>query len=78
MPSVVLDQSTHRVTHRIAYQPCARCGRPVIPLPPQTLQALHGDPVPEGIVAQQGLCERCRGRATARRLIGMGGGAEHA
>ena len=77
MPPVALDQAVHRLTHRIAYQPCARCGRPVIPLPLQTLQALHGEDVPEVIVAQHGLCERCRGRVTAGRLIGTEGVGAH-
>lgn len=68
MPPVVTDQSSHRVTHQVFYQPCTRCGRPVIPLPPQTLQAMYGDPTPTGIVVETGLCERCRGKTAAERL----------
>jgi Pyruvate/2-oxoacid:ferredoxin oxidoreductase delta subunit len=77
VPPVTGDPSAQRVTHRIAYQPCPRCGRPVIPLPLQTLQALYGDPVPEGIAARHGLCERCRGRTAAERLRGMFEGGDH-
>ena len=77
MPPVTSDQSAHRVTHRVSYQPCAHCGRPVIPLPLQTLRTMHGDPVPEGIAARQGLCERCRGRVAAERLRGLLGAGEH-
>ena len=76
MPPVTPDQLAHRVTHRVSYQPCARCGRLVIPLPLQTLHALYGDSLPEGLVAHQRLCERCRGKATAQRLKSMlGAGA---
>ena len=73
MPPVTTDQSSHYVTHRVFYQPCTRCGRPVIPLPPQTIQALYGDPTPEGLEADHGLCERCRGKTTAARLKGIHG-----
>jgi len=68
MPPVTGDPSVHRTTHQVVYQPCTRCGQPVIPLPLQTLQALYEGSVPEGIAAQQGLCQRCRQRATALRL----------
>ncbi len=75
MPAVTSDPSVHRLSHRVFYQPCARCGRPVIPLPLQTLRAMHGDPVPPDIVERQGLCERCRGKSAARQLKSwLGGG----
>ena len=77
MPPVTTDQSSHRVAHQVFYQPCARCGRPVISLPPQTLQALYGDPMPAGIPADVGLCERCRGKTAAKRLKGMYGDNPH-
>jgi ferredoxin len=70
-PLVTPDPSAHRVTHRVDHQPCARCGRFIIPLPLPTLQALYGDPLPEDLVAHQRLCERCRGKAIAQRLKSM-------
>ncbi len=73
MPPIATDQSAHRVIHRVSYQPCARCGRPVIPLPIETLRAIHGDPVPGALSARQTYCERCRGRAAADGLKGLGG-----
>lgn len=76
-PPVTGDQAAHRVSHRVFYQPCARCGRPIIPLPRPTLQTLYGDAVPDGIVAQHKLCERCRGKAAAGRLKSPGGVEEH-
>ena len=77
MPPVAPDQAAHRVMHQVSYRPCGRCGRPVIPLPLQTLLALYGDPVPAGIAARQALCERCRGRTAAEGLRGMYGAREH-
>ncbi len=77
MPPVVTDQSSHRVTHQVFYRPCSRCGRPVIPLPRQALEAMYGDPMPAGITADAGLCERCRGKTAAERLKGIHGAAPH-
>ncbi len=68
MPPVVRDQSAHRLTHRVPYRPCTRCGRPIIPLPPQILLALHGGAASEELEAMRTLCARCRGRAAAGRL----------
>jgi ferredoxin len=76
-PPVTTDQSSHRVTHQVTYQPCTRCGTPVIPVPPQTLRTMYGDPTPADILANHGLCERCRGRTTAERLKGMHGAGAH-
>jgi hydrogenase-4 component H len=78
MPPVARDQSAHRVTHRVPYQPCARCGQPIIPLPLQTLQLLYDGSVPEGIAVQHSLCERCRQRTTALRLRSPYGAGDHA
>ncbi len=77
VPPVAADSSAHRVTHQVAYQPCPRCGRPVIPLPLQTLRAVYGDPVPESVTAQHSLCERCRGKTAAGRLRSMFGAGDH-
>jgi hydrogenase-4 component H len=77
MPPVTTDQAAHHVAHPIAYQPCARCGRAVIPLPLATLRALYGDPMPESLASDQGLCERCRGKTAAGRLKSMWGVGEH-
>ena len=77
MPPVTTDQAALRVAHQVAYRPCTRCRRPIIPLPPQTLGVLYGDPVPERLAAHQGMCERCRGKTMAKRLLGMSGADEH-
>jgi hydrogenase-4 component H len=76
-PVVTGDQSQHRLAHQVFYKPCARCGHPIIPVPLQTLQAVYGGSLPEDLVAHQRLCERCRGKAAARRLKGMAGGSEN-
>jgi hydrogenase-4 component H len=78
MPPVTGDPALHRTAHQVVYQPCTRCGRPVIPLPLRTLQELYGGSVPEEIAAHRGLCERCRRKAAALRLTGLTGGSDHA
>jgi len=77
MPPVAADQAAYRVTHLVPSQPCVHCGRPIFPLPLQTLRAMHGDPVPAAIVECQGLCERCRGKSAAERVKGWLGAGDH-
>jgi hydrogenase-4 component H len=67
-PPVTADTSLHRVTHQVSYQACPRCGRLVIPLPVPVLIGLFGDPLPDEIMAQHQLCERCRARLAGARL----------
>jgi len=76
-PPVAEDPRRYRMVHDVPYRPCARCGQPVIPLPLQTLQAMHAGSVPDGIAAQQTLCQRCRQRASALRLQGLPEGEDH-
>jgi ferredoxin len=46
--------------HTVTYQPCSRCGEPVIPLPHAVLAEKYGSPVPQDVERLNGLCERCR------------------
>ncbi len=46
--------------HRIGYQPCPRCGDPVIPLPKATLMETYNGTVPAGLEQLNLLCARCR------------------
>jgi formate hydrogenlyase subunit 6/NADH:ubiquinone oxidoreductase subunit I len=74
---VTLDLATQRVSHRVEQQACPRCGQPTIPLPLATLQSLHGGELPEDLLLQQRLCERCRGKISAQRLhSGFGAAAD--
>lgn len=49
-----------RSEHAIPYQPCSRCGEPVIPLPREVLEEKYGRPVPPEIETLNRMCERCR------------------
>ena len=68
LPQVTGDQSQHRVAHEVPYQPCAQCGRPVMPLPTAVLQQLYVGRVTESTMAEQGLCDGCRRKAASRHL----------
>ena len=76
-PPVTGDPAQHRVGHRVIFPPCPRCGRPVQPLPAALLVRLYGEPLPSEVQARQGLCERCRGRATAEGMKVQAGGRRH-
>jgi ferredoxin len=67
-PEAMADLVRHRLAHEVAYRPCPRCGRPVVPMPPAALARLYGEAPPEVLVAQHGLCERCRRRSAAAAL----------
>jgi hydrogenase-4 component H len=67
-PVVTQDREQHRIAHTVAYQPCERCGRPVIPLPEFYLRQQYGDPLPPEVLALRGLCESCRRRLASERL----------
>lgn len=54
--------------HQIAYQPCERCGKPVIPLPRPVLVATYGDPLPAEIEHLNRLCDRCRKKVTGANV----------
>ncbi len=51
--------------HDLTYQPCSRCGEPVMPLPATLLEAQYGSPLPEDVLERNRLCERCRKQASA-------------
>lgn len=68
LPPVTGDQSQLRVAHEVVYQPCVRCGRPVMPLPSTVLQQLYGEVTEDVKVAQQ-LCDECRRKAASRHLL---------
>ncbi len=67
LPPVTGDQSLLRVAHEVPYRPCARCGRPVMPLPNAVLQQIYGR-VAENAEAEQRLCDACRRKAAGRHL----------
>ena len=68
LPPVTRDSSVLRVAHEIRYQPCARCGRPIIPIPDAALAQVYGGPPSALEVEQQTLCQACRRRAASRQL----------
>jgi hydrogenase-4 component H len=68
-PTLLSERIQHYISHTIALQPCRECGRPVRLIPEATLIQLYGDPLPEEIADAQGLCERCRQRATGQRFV---------
>jgi len=67
-PIVTGDRSLHRLANRVYYQPCARCGRPIIPIPVQALVRLYREQLPEEIKALNQLCEKCRSREASERI----------
>ena len=68
LPPVTGDQSLLRVTHEILYQPCAGCGRPIIPIPEAALAEVYGGPLTGSEAEQRGLCLVCRRRAASRHI----------
>ncbi len=69
-PAPTPDLPGQRVSHEVPSRPCARCGRPMSPLPLPALVALYGAELAATILAQHELCERCRRRAAAATLKG--------
>ena len=67
-PIVTGDRSLHRLADRVYYQPCTRCGRPIIPLPMLSLVRMYGAGLPDEIAALNKLCEKCRSRAASERI----------
>jgi len=68
MPVVTGDRSLHYLSGRVYYQPCNRCGRPIIPLPTASLMRLYKDRLPEQIAILNGLCEKCRSWKTSEHI----------
>ncbi len=54
--------------HAVAYQPCERCGRPIIPLPDAVAERFYLYHATPGSPDLTRLCEHCRGRENARRF----------
>jgi len=67
-PPVTGDQSRLKVAHEILYQPCASCGRPILPIPEAALVRVHGEALSASEVAQQGLCQECRRKGASQRI----------
>jgi hydrogenase-4 component H len=67
-PAAMADLSRHRLAHEVTCRPCPRCRRPVVSMPLEVLARLYGGAAPETLVAQHGLCERCRRRSAAAAL----------
>jgi len=67
-PIITGDRSLHRLADRVYYQPCARCGRPIIPMPVPVLALLYGNRLPEEIATLNKLCEKCRSRKASERI----------
>jgi len=67
-PVVTADRSLHHLVAQVFYQPCARCSRPIIPLPEPVLTRLYQDHLPEKIEALNQLCEGCRSRIAVEKI----------
>ena len=67
-PIITGDRSMHRLADRIYYQPCAHCGRPIIPIPVPVLALLYGNRLPEEIATLNKLCEKCRSRKASEHI----------
>ncbi len=67
-PHITDDPAQLHTAHRIFYQHCARCDRPIIPLPEQVLARLYGHAPAANLVAEQKLCEDCRRKDAASCL----------
>jgi len=61
---VVKQRSEEYTFHIVEYQPCSRCGKPIIPIPFETLVGLyHSEDAAKKALTVHQLCERCRRRA---------------
>ena len=58
----------HLTEHFIAYQPCARCGEAIIPMPLVVLEEKYGSPVPADMLRLNQMCEGCRKKSYAENL----------
>jgi formate hydrogenlyase subunit 6/NADH:ubiquinone oxidoreductase subunit I len=68
LPAVGGDLSAYQVAHKVEYQPCAQCSRPIVPLAQPVLEALYTGQVTEAAREQQTLCEACRRRQTSTQI----------
>lgn len=79
LPPVTGDQSQLRVSHEILYQPCAGCGRPIIPIPEEALARVYGTALSDMEAEQRSLCQECRRKAASRHIHDafLGAGSQH-
>jgi len=68
LPPVTGDQSLLRVSHEILYQPCASCGRPIIPIPEAALEQVYGTKLTSSEAEQRALCQECRRKAASQHI----------
>jgi hydrogenase-4 component H len=68
LPAVGGDLSLYQVAHKVEYQPCSQCSRPIVPLAQPVLEALYAGQVTEAAHEQQTLCAECRRRQTSRQI----------
>jgi hydrogenase-4 component H len=68
LPPVTGDQSRLRVVHEIRYQPCAGCGRQIIPIPEAALEQVYGTKLTGSEAAQRELCPECRRKEAVRHI----------
>lgn len=68
LPPITGDQSQLKVAHEILYQPCASCGKPIIPIPEEALEKVYGGALTDLEVEQRTMCQDCRRKAASRRL----------
>ncbi|HUB13915.1 MAG TPA: 4Fe-4S dicluster domain-containing protein [Acetobacteraceae bacterium] len=68
LPPVTGDQSQHRVSHEIMYQPCTECGRAIIPIPAAALARVYGGTLTEAETIQRSLCQECRRKAASKQI----------
>lgn len=73
-PAASADRSAHAIAHQVFREPCAGCGRPVVPMPIAMLARLYADPPPGALLVRHRLCERCRRKAAATALTAGGRG----
>jgi hydrogenase-4 component H len=67
-PAVSADRTLRHLADKIRYQPCARCGQPLIPLPNPVLTRLYQDCLPDKIERLNQLCEKCRSRTAGEQI----------
>ena len=67
-PVVTGDRTEHRIVHHVPYQTCARCGKPVLPMPEEMLAQYYGGVLPSEVADMSHLCDVCRRRVMGERI----------
>jgi len=68
LPLVGGDLSLYQVAHKVEYQPCSQCARPIVPLAQSVLEEFYRGDVTRAVLEQQTLCEACRRRQASRQI----------